>query len=137
MIEFESLKSMLGSEITCVLSDGKELVTSRERGVKPLVEFIDGGKNFCGYFAADKVVGRAAALLYAYMKINALYAGVISESALEVCNEHGIRVSYGTLVKNIINRRGDGICPMEALTADIRDPSEALDKIKRKLKEMN
>lgn len=128
---------MLGSEITCVLSDGKEFVTSKERGVKPLVEFIDGGKNFCGYCAADKVVGRAAALLYAYMKIKALYADVISEGALELCNEHGIRVSYDTLAKNIINRRGDGICPMEALTADIREPSEALDKIKRKLKEMN
>ncbi|MDE6966768.1 MAG: DUF1893 domain-containing protein, partial [Clostridiales bacterium] len=66
---------------TCVLSDGKNTVTSKERGVAPLLQMIEGGGDYRGYFAADKVVGAAAALLYAYMGGAQLCAHVMSERA--------------------------------------------------------
>lgn len=79
MIKLERLRDMLISgNYTCVISDGTEYITSRERGVKPLIALIDGGRRLDGFYAADKVVGKAAALLYAYMKIEALYACVLS-----------------------------------------------------------
>ena len=66
MISNERLKALLAEEnLTCVLSDGNRLIKSRERGVKPLIGFIESGKSFKGFTAADKVVGKAAALLYA------------------------------------------------------------------------
>ena len=138
MISNERLKALLAEEnITCVLSDGNRLIKSRERGVKPLIGFIESGKSFKGFTAADKVVGKAAALLYALMGVSSLYASVISEGALTVCKSFGISVEYGTLTQNIINRRGDGFCPMEQAVADISDPQTAFNAVKEKLKNLS
>lgn len=137
MISNERLKALLAEEnLTCVLSDGNRLIKSRERGVKPLIGFIESGKSFKGFTAADKVVGKAAALLYALMGVSSLYASVISEGALTVCKSFGISVEYGTLTQNIINRRGDGFCPMEQAVADIPDPQTAFNAVKEKLKNL-
>ena len=46
---------------TCALTDGERIVTSRERGVRPLVELIASGADYNGWHAADKIVGKAAA----------------------------------------------------------------------------
>lgn len=138
MISNERLKALLAEEnLTCVLSDGNRLIKSRERGVKPLIGFIESGKSFKGFTAADKVVGKAAALLYALMGVSSLYASVISEDALTVCKSFGISVEYGTLTQNIINRRGDGFCPMEQAVADISDPQTAFNAVKEKLKNLS
>lgn len=138
MISNERLKALLAEEnLTCVLSDGSRLIKSRERGVKPLIGFIESGKSFKGFTVADKVVGKAAALLYALMGVSSLYASVISEGALTVCKSFGISVEYGTLTQNIINRRGDGFCPMEQAVADISDPQTAFNAVKEKLKNLS
>lgn len=134
----ESLKNLLESEgYTCVLSDGDKVFASRERGVKPLLEFIESSEDFGGFFAADKVVGKAAALLYALMGIRALYAEVLSVGALNVCESRGIEVFYDTLTSKIRNRKRDGICPMEQTVEYIDDPAEAREAIILKLESMS
>ena len=110
---------------TCVLCKGGSRVESQLRGVAPLVELLDMGMDFSGYSAADKVVGKGAALLYALLGIKEIYALVISESALSVLQNNSIICSYDTLVPHIINRRGDGICPIESATMDIENPLDA------------
>ena len=133
----EKLKKTLeNGGYTCVLSDGEQTVTSTKRGISPLIGLIESGKSFVGFAAADKVVGRAAALLYALMGVTALYAGVISAGALEVCNSNGIYVEYGKSVQYIINRNGDGVCPMEQATAQISDPLAAIEAIKQRLAQL-
>jgi len=106
----EELKRLLREGgFTCVLSDGSELFTSRERGVKPLVGFLDSGKNFHGCFAADKIVGRAAAFLYVRLGVCALHASVMTAGAAEICRKYKIAASSDMTTDNIINRKGDGI----------------------------
>lgn len=122
---------------TCVLSDGKNTVTSKERGVAPLLQMIEGGGDYRGYFAADKVVGAAAALLYAYMGVAQLCAHVMSERAAQVCELHGIAYRCDMIVPHIINRRGDGVCPMEHAVAQTDDPLVAVSVISDKLQAMN
>jgi len=128
----ERLKSLLVKEgYTCILSDGREDIFSYERGIKPLIGFIDSGKNFSGFSVADKIVGKAAALIYAYMGVKELYAQVIGRQAVDVCAKYGIPVTYGIIAPKIINRKGDGVCPMEQATAQISDPPAAFkEKIK-------
>ena len=122
---------------TCVLTDGKSFYTSRSRGVKPLVAFIESGEIPAGLYAADKVVGKATAYLYVILKLRELYASVISEPAISVLNYHGISVRYGMIVKNIINRQGDGICPFEEAVLNINAPSDAYTSIRKKMNELN
>lgn len=122
---------------TCVICKGSKTLTSTERGVKPLVLWYEGSEDTINASAADKVVGRGAAFLYLLLGVRELYAQVISKPALELLEENGVSVSYGTLADNIINRRGDGICPFEAAVLNITDPKDAYTAITEKMKEMN
>ena len=75
-------KELLEKEnFTCVLWYGEHLYTSRERGVKPLLEWLDQGLDLSSFSAADKVVGKAAAFLYVLLGVSRVYASVISEAA--------------------------------------------------------
>lgn len=57
------------------------MLTSTERGVKPLLQWLDGENSVKGFSAVDKVVGRAAAFLYVLLEVKEVYAGVMSEGA--------------------------------------------------------
>ncbi len=138
MTELERAKARLSEgDCTCVLCRGDEVYISAERGVKPLVAWRESGKDFRGFFAADKVVGRATAFLYVLLGVKAVYAHVLSKAAMQVLNEHGIAVEYGTLVEHIINRQGNGICPFEACVLHEQDANAAYGAIRRKMNEMH
>lgn len=104
---------------TCVLCKGEKIFTSNERGVKPLVLWRKSENSFLGFSAADKVVGKGAAFIYVLLGVSAVYANVISLPALEVLQAHGIYVEYREAVSHIINRRGDGFCPVETAVSSV------------------
>lgn len=133
MKNLSEAKKILAKGHTCVLVSDEDIITTNERGVLPLVKWIDEGKTFDSYSAADKVVGKAAALLYVTLGVKILWAGVISKPAAEVFERYGIEYWYDTLTDAIINRKGDGFCPMETAVRDIDSPEEALVVIKNKL----
>lgn len=121
---------------TLVLCDGKDVVPSADRGVKPLLQLLESGKCYNGYFACDKVVGSAAAYLYVLLGIREVYALTLSENARAVFEKYAIAFYYETLVPNIINRKGDGLCPMEQATLSASSPEDALRRIKNKLRQL-
>lgn len=124
-------------EYTAVLCKGDLTYTSMERGVKPLVAWIDSGIDLTGFSAADKIVGKAAAFLYVLLGVKGVYAQVISEAAIKVFAENGIDCQFDISVKNIINRAGTGICPMEETVENISSPFEALTAVKLKLTQLS
>ena len=121
---------------TCVLTDGVTTYTSTLRGVRPLVQFVEMKEIPEGLFASDKVVGKATAYLYVLLNIRALYAKVISESAVAVLQQNGIAVQYESLVPHIINRSGDGICPFEEAVMEISDARAAYSEILKKMNDL-
>ncbi len=140
MNTLEYAKELLDKDgFTCVITDGERCYTSRERGVKPLLELYSrlGERGLCGCSAADKVVGKAAALLYVLLGVDRIYAGVISEKAAKALEKHGTEYSFGQMPPAIRNRAGDGYCPMETAVADIDDPQSALKAIINRLKDLN
>lgn len=122
---------------TCVLVKGDRVLSSRERGVKPLLDRLESGEDYGDYCAADKVVGKAAAFLCVLLKIKRIHACVISIPALEVLKKYGIDVSFERSVEMIRNRTDTGYCPMEQATLNISEPQEALTAIKEALKRLN
>lgn len=114
---------------TCVMLSRGEEFTSFERGVKPLIEFLDGKHSFAGAVAADKCVGAGAAHLYVLLGVSAVWANIISASALEVLETNGIKAYYEKCVPYIINRKGDGVCPIESAVKDAKSSAEAYDLI--------
>ena len=135
MNDLERAKSLLQSGgYTCVLCKDDIVHTSFHRGVRPLLELLE--TDVSGFYAADKVVGKATALLYCLLNVKAIHAQVISQAALQVLQNSPIAVSWDRQVDYIKNRAGDGRCPMEQATEGIDDPQEALAAIQKKLKEM-
>ena len=129
-------KIFTDSGATCVLCRGKSRVESDMRGVAPLLDLLDTGMDFSGYSACDKVIGKATAFLYCLLEVKAVYTPVISQTALEVLQAHGIEAQYDLVVPAILNRRKDGFCPMETATRSISDPEEALDVIRAALEKL-
>ena len=135
--DLERARLLLSSGgFTCVLCMGEQTVTSHRRGVAPLLELLENGTDVTGYSAADKVVGKATAMLYRLLGVGHVYGAVISNAAIRTLEAGNIAVSFGKQVPYIVNRAGDGRCPMETATANIDDPAEALAAINAKLKEL-
>ena len=120
-------------DYTCVLCREDITHTATERGVKPLLNWLDSGLELKGFCAADRVVGRATAFLYCLLGVTEVYARVMSRPAAEVLTAHGIAHETDTLTDGIINRRGTGPCPFEAAVLGISNPEEALTAIRTKL----
>ncbi len=121
---------------TCVVCRGDTVFTTTQRGVAPLLTWLDSKTDLTGFSAADRVVGRGAAFLYCLLGVKEVYAHVMSNPAAEVLRTHGIPVRADRFVEGIVNRQGTGPCPFEAAVMDIRDPEEALIAIRNKRKQM-
>lgn len=137
MYDLQSLREMVEKEgFTCAIAKGEKLFTSTSRGVRPLLDLIESGEDFRGGIAADKIVGKAAALLYAHMGMGEVYACVLGEGGLAVLRGHNISVQFGMLTERIINRAGTDICPMERLCETLTDPVEAYIAIRKRADEL-
>jgi len=104
-------------------------------GVKPLLTaVVSAAPLFEGAVCADKIVGKAAALLFAYAKAGFVYAETVSMSALDILKAFGIPCEFASVVPFIQNRAGDGQCPMELLCADTDNPREAIKRLRDRIK---
>lgn len=121
------------TDSTFVLCDDSLILTDKRRGIRPLLDLLDGGINTAGFAVADKVVGKAAAYLYCLLRIKSLYAAVISQPALAVLQNTNISVEYDQLVPSIRNRVNDGPCPMESAVWNVDTPKDALVAIRSAL----
>ena len=134
MNDIETAKARFKSgSYSCVLVKGDVVYTSEQDGIAPMLGFISDGTNLTGFSVADKIVGKAAALLFVLAGVKEVFACVMSRRAVEVFAEHGVKYSFDTFAENIINRAGTDLCPMEKAVSDIENPQEAIDAIKNAL----
>jgi hypothetical protein len=130
-------KSTLEKEsLTCIITNGESVYKSNLRGIKPLLEFVQNGVDTRGFYAADKVVGKAAAYLYVLLGVKEIYAQVVSEAAEAVLSKHQIPLFYEEKVPAIRNRTNTGFCPMEQAVWEIDDPLSAKQAIVQKLDQL-
>ncbi len=125
-----ALDSEEGLTLTVVRANGR-LETFRRHGVVDLLEIVRTRPEvLAGATVADKVIGRGAAALMVAGGVCQVYGEVMSRPALEMFGRFpSIKVDYGTLVDAIRNRKGDGPCPVEALTMGVTDVGECLNLI--------
>ena len=135
MTDLEQAIQALGGHTLALCKDGG-IITSDKRGVAPMVGFIREGKELHGYSAADKVVGKAAAMLFIKAGITALHAVTLSKSAEALLKSHGVTVSCDTSAEYIINRDKTGMCPREQTVLDTDDIEKGTKLIMQKLDEM-
>lgn len=137
MEQLQRAKQLLetGGHTLVVCGEGVQHISDR-RGVAPMISFLEQALPLSGYAAADKVVGKATALLFVMAGIREVYAAVLSRPAKAVLERHGVAVTYGALVERIENRDKTGLCPMEQAVWLIDDPAQAFAAVKAKLAEL-
>ncbi len=123
-------------DATCVAVRGDEVLVSREGGVRSLLAWVSQGRDLSGFAVADRIVGKAAALLYAVLGPDAVFASVMSWTGRAVLLAAGVATSYDELVMHIQNRAGTGPCPMEASVTNVFDPYDAVSVIAERVRSM-
>lgn len=111
---------------SCVIQNGQEIRTFCRRGVIDLYELYETEREFMhDACVADKVIGKGAAALLALGKVTYVHADVASRTALDLLQQAGIDVDCDQTVPYIINRQGNGRCPLETACHDAATPEEA------------
>ena len=121
-----------------IFKDGELVFSSAQEGLSPLVRAIEevGLERLRGCVVADRVIGRAAALLICLMGAREAHALVMSKGALRALEEHGIIARARELVEHITAPDGKSPCPFERLVEDVEEPEEAYRLIVKRLKEL-
>ena len=128
MLDIEiAMKQLHGEKVAiAIVKNGKILFETRSRrisGFLDAIERLDGQLENSSI--ADRVAGKAVALLCVYVKAKAVYSEVLSRQAKIVLDKHGVECNWNNLVENILNSDRSGLCPFEKAAEDISDPVEA------------
>ncbi len=133
--DFQKAKEEYNSgKYTLVICKDEDIIKSDVTGIRPVMNLIDSKKDYKGYSAADKIVGRAAAFLYTLLQVKNLYGETMSKGAVEILKNAGIYYEYKTLTDYIENRQKTGMCPMDEAVKDIDNPKDACEAIRNKIK---
>ncbi|MDU4026311.1 MULTISPECIES: DUF1893 domain-containing protein [Anaerococcus] len=126
--------TLLENDYSIVLVKENEIVnTSRKNGLLPILDLYNNDKSILeSAIVADKVIGKAAALILKEANIKELYAKLISENAIELLDKTNIKYKYNKKVREIRNRDNTDICPMEELALESNNADELIKKIKEK-----
>ncbi len=135
-MNIDDLKKILLKEnhTIVIYKNDASIFVSNDRGVVPLMKLLEEDYfQLKDSIIADKVIGKAAALLMVFAGIKEVYTPIISVLAKQVFEKHNVKFHYDKEVERIINRKGDGLCPMETLCSDIENPEEAFNAIKSRI----
>ena len=139
MTDLEIAKSQLYDEnlTLAIVKNGSLLYSTKSHRISGFLDAIEKcGENLQDASLADRVVGKAVALLCAYSKIKEVYAAVISRKAQAVLKQNKIACQWNELVTNVLDTNRSGTCPLEKAAAEISDPEKAYRTLKRILENL-
>jgi hypothetical protein len=129
MNDLEHAKQILHSSAYTfvVVKDGRELAHGARDGIGELLELVHcEGERLRGASLADKIVGKAVAMVAVYAGITGIYTPLGSDAARRVLDQYGIPFQSERTVPLIRNKRDDGPCPLERLTEPLSEPAAAV-----------
>jgi len=139
MQDFEIAKKQLyEKQLTLVIvKNGQVLFQTDSHRISGFIGAIDKfGAQLNGASVADRVAGKALALLCVYAGIREVYAEVLSRKAKAVFEENKIVVEWKQLVDNVLDLNKTGVCPFEKAAAGISDPKDSYVAFKALLEKM-
>lgn len=113
-----------------VYNNEKVVAQSTDRGIKPIYDvYTKEFESLKGAFVADRITGKAAAMLLTEGKISGIYTDLISDPAIEIFQSKGVSIEYGKKVTRILNRDMDGMCPIETISRNVSSVDDLIDGI--------
>lgn len=134
----EAKKMIQDGKAECVLIKNDSIYgQERGHGVSPLLVMYDEHKEaMLNATLVDKVIGRAAAAIAICGKVKHVHGELMSEDAVEFLNNNGITISHTSLVHRILNRKRDGLCPLEQSVEGIDNPANALVALRKRIESL-
>ncbi|MBQ5804462.1 MAG: DUF1893 domain-containing protein [Erysipelotrichaceae bacterium] len=122
--------TLLEKNYSIVASNG---YFSYDSGIRPVIDRINEKEDyFKGLEVVDKIIGKASAMLLCLSGVKKVHAIVLSQAGKDIFDKYDVEYSFDELTDYIVNRRGDGMCPMEMTVKDIDDLREAYEALKKK-----
>ena len=118
-------KLLSGPYSLVVVKDRKPVFVGNRKGLIDLINVIDTFFPLVDAAVADRVVGRAAALLLLYARASAVYAHVLTKPALRLLYGTSTYLEFGTLVEALAR-----YCPFEQAVQNVTDPEEAYRRLR-------
>jgi len=114
-----------------IVKNAEVIFETASHGISGFLETIEkfGGK-LEGASVADRVVGKAIALLCVYARVKAIYATTLSKNAKVMFEKHAVYHEWCNLVENILDIDMVKMCPFERLAKEISNPREVYEKLK-------
>jgi hypothetical protein len=114
-----------------IAKNGRVLFETESHGINGLLKAIKQLQdNMAGSSVADRIVGRAAALLLVYSGVVAVFAVTASDSGIEVLKNNHVFHEFERRVPRILDSKKVDVCPFERLVAKFSDPKEAYEELK-------
>jgi len=114
-----------------ITKGGRVLFETQAHGISGLLDAIkELGSSMRGSSVADRIVGRAAALLFVYSGVTAVFAVTASGGGIKVLKDHNISHEFETQVPRILNSEKVDVCPFEKLAAKFSDPKKAYEELR-------
>jgi hypothetical protein len=134
MTDLDIAKSELYEEnlTLAIVKNSEVLFETKNHRISGFLDAVEKlGDRLEGASLADRVAGKAIALLCVYAKIREVYAAVLSRKAHAVFEQNKISVQWRELVDNVLNADKTGMCPFEKAAVNISDPEKAYKSFKR------
>jgi hypothetical protein len=113
-----------------IVKNGVCLFTHQGTWIHPIVAAVEMlGDELQGAAIADRVIGKAAAVLCILYQPACVYTPIASRSAVAVFAKSDICFSCDEIVEGIQNRVGTGLCLAEKTLLDIVDPKLAFEAL--------
>ncbi len=132
----EAIQLLNEENATCVLVKDNTIISAESpRGIAYIIDLYHAGK-LQDVFVADKIIGKAAAMIFTLGGVKGCYGETVSQAAIQWMESKNISFQYCHAVSVIENRKGDGMCPMEETVIDISDEKEALTALENKIAQL-
>jgi len=114
-----------------IAKEGRVLFETEAHGISGLLDAIKTlGNSMVDSSVADRIVGRAAALLLVYSGVAAVFAVTVSNGGIKVLETNNIFIEFVRRVPRILDSKRVDVCPFERLVAESSDPREAYEELR-------
>jgi hypothetical protein len=114
-----------------IVKNGEALFETRSHRISGFLSAVENlGDQLESASLADKVAGKAVALLCVYAGISAVYAETLSCKAKVVLEKNGIHTEWKELIDNVLDLNRSDVCPFEKTAEKISAPKDAFKAFK-------
>lgn len=124
---FQMLEMLNEQGLSLLVYNHDSLTTHANRGVQDLLQLIsEQPERLNGAVVADKIIGKAAAVLMATGGVREVHTNIICTPAKQLFEQQGILVFATEEVPMILNRDRSSMCPIDTQIAEVGSIEECV-----------